>query len=94
MPTPIKIQNTVDVIEFEINGKVYTVPLATGMKREELEKLNTETALMDFFAEHLGADLWNGLTVGAQNQIARAWADENQKVSGVSVGESQASPVS
>lgn len=87
MPNPIKIENTRDVIEFEIEGKIYKVPLATGMKRQELEKLDTQKALEDFFGKHLGADLWNGLTVGAQNQIAQAWAKENERASGLSLGE-------
>lgn len=87
MPNPIKIENTRDVIEFEIGEKIYKVPLATGMKRQELEKLDTQKALEDFFAKHLGADLWNGLTVGAQNQIAQAWAKENERASGLSLGE-------
>ena len=87
MPNPIKIQNIVELIEFEIDEKVYKVPLATGMKRDELEKLNTQEALENFFRKHLGEDVWDGLTVGAQNQIAKAWADENKRATGVSVGE-------
>ena len=82
MPNPIKIENTKDVIEFEIEGAVYSVPLATGLKRSELEKLDTQKALEDFFRLHIGSDLWDGLTVGAQNQIAQAWAKENEHVSG------------
>lgn len=91
MPTPIKIQNTVDVIEFEINGKVYKVPLATGLKRDELEKLTTGEALSEFFKKHLGAEVWDNLLTGAQNQIANAWSAESEKASGVDVGKSSAS---
>lgn len=87
MPTPIKIENTKDIIEFEIDGAVYKVPLATGMHRSELEKLDTQKALEDFFRLHLGADIWDGLTVGAQNQVAQAWAKENEKISGMTTGE-------
>ena len=87
MPNPIKIENTRDIIEFELDGKIYKVPLATGMKRSELEKLDTQKALEGFFAKHFGEDVWNGLTVGAQNQIAQAWAKENEKASGLSLGE-------
>lgn len=87
MPNPIKIENTRDVIEFEIEKKVYSVPLATGMQRSELEKLDTQKALEDFFREHLGAEVWDGLTVGAQNQIAQAWAKENERASGLNMGE-------
>ena len=87
MPNPIKIENTRDVIEFEIEKKVYSVPLATGMHRSELEKLDTQKALEDFFRKHLGADVWDGLTVGAQNQMAQAWAEENERASGLKLGE-------
>ena len=87
MPNPIKIENTRDIIEFELDSKIYKVPLATGMKRSELEKLDTQKALEGFFAKHFGEDVWNGLTVGAQNQIAQAWAKENENASGLSLGE-------
>lgn len=87
MPNPIKIENTKDIIEFEIEGKVYKVPLATALKRPEINKLDTQDALEKFFAEHIGAAVWDGLTVGAQNQIADAWAKENKRVSGLSLGE-------
>lgn len=83
----IKIQNIVEVIEFEIDGKTYKVPLATGLKRPELEKLTTQAALAEFFKKHIGAEIWDDLTTGAQNQIAKAWTDESEKVSGVKVGE-------
>lgn len=87
MPTPVKIENTKDVIEFEIGTKVYKVPLATGLLRADLEKLNTQKALEEFFRKHLGAKVWDGLTVGAQNQVAQAWAKANEKTSGIPSGE-------
>ena len=83
----IKIENVVETIEFEIDDKTYTVPLATGLKRDELEKLTTQEALADFFRTHIGAEIWDNLTTGAQNQIAKAWNDESEKASGVKVGE-------
>ena len=87
MPNPIKIENTKDIIEFDIEGKIYKVPLATGLTRSELKKLNTEDNMEEFFSKYLGKDVWNGLTVGAQNQIAQAWAKEAEKSSGLSLGE-------
>lgn len=86
MPTPIKIENVVEVIEFDIDGKVYKVPLATGIKRDELKKLTSEDALADFFRKHFTAAVWDNLLTGAQNQIARAWNEESEKASGVEVG--------
>lgn len=85
MPNPIKIENTKDVIEFEIFGKVYKVPLATGLTRPELEKLDSQNALEEFFKKHI--DVWDRLLVGAQNQIAKAWSEENEKASGLTLGE-------
>ena len=87
MPNPIKIENTRDIIEFEIEGKIYKVPLATGLQRSELKKLNTEDNMEEFFSKYLGKEVWNGLTVGAQNQIAQAWAKEAEKASGLKLGE-------
>ena len=87
MPNPIKIEDTRDIIEFQIGDNVYKVPLATGMKRPELEKLDTQKALEDFFRKHSGANVWDNLTVGSQNRIAQAWAEENKKASGLSLGE-------
>lgn len=87
MPNPIKIDNAVEIIEFEIDGKIYKVPLATGLKRDELTKLTTQEALADFFKKHIGAEIWDDLTTGAQNQIAKAWNDESERASGVKVGE-------
>ena len=87
MPNPIKIENTKEVIEFEIFGKVYSVPLATGLERSELEGLKTQNDLENFFREHIGAEVWDKLLVGAQNQIAKAWDTENRKASGLSTGE-------
>ena len=86
MPNPIKIENVVEVIEYDIDGKVYKVPLATGLKRDELTKLTDEKALADFFRKHIGAEIWDNLLTGAQNQIARAWNDASEKASGVEVG--------
>lgn len=86
MSNPIKIENTKDVIQFDINGKIYNVPLATGLYRDELKKLTDEDAMANFFRKHLGAEVWDNLLTGAQNQIARAWNDESEKVSGVTVG--------
>lgn len=86
MPTPIKIENVVEVIEYDIGGKIYKVPLATGLKRDELVKLDTEDALAEFFRKHIGAEVWDALLTGAQNQIARAWNDASKEASGVEVG--------
>ena len=87
MPNPIKIENTKDVIDFEIFGKVYSVPLATGLERPDLEKLQTQKDLENYFREQIGAEVWDKLLVGAQNQIAAAWDKANREASGLSTGE-------
>ena len=87
MPEPIKIENVVETIEFSIFDKVYTVPLATGLLRPELEKLTTQDALADFFRKHIGAEVWDKLVTGAQKQISDAWSKASEEASGVKVGE-------
>lgn len=87
MPEPIKIENIVEVIEFDIEGKTYTVPLATGLLRSELEKLTTQDALADFFRQQIGAEVWDKLVTGAQRKISDAWSKASQEASGVKVGE-------
>lgn len=95
MPTPIKINNKIEYVAFEIEGTVCEVPIASSLMPQELEKLTTQEALTEFFKKHIGAELWESLNIGARNQIAQVWSDESSnKSGGASVGKSSASPKS
>ena len=92
MPNPLKIDRSkTKVIEFDIDGKIYKVPLGTSLKRQELAEIRSEEGGNKFFEKHLGADLWNDLTVGEQRQITQAWSDATQEDCGITPGESSAS---
>ena len=89
MPNTLKLErNKKEVLEVEIEGKIYKVPLGTELKRKELAGMKKEENVMKFFEEHLGKDLMDDLTVGELKQIITAWSDATQKASGVSLGES------
>ena len=88
MPNTLKLdRNTVKVLEVEIEGKIYKIPLGTSLKRKELEKLSNDAEAQKFFETHLGKELWNDLTVGEQRQISQAWSEATQEDSGVKPGE-------
>ena len=89
MPNTLKLErNKKEVLEVDIEGKIYKVPLGTELKRKELAGMKKEENVMKFFEKHLGKDLMDDLTVGELKQIITAWSEATQKASGVSLGES------
>lgn len=89
MPNTLKLErNKREVLEVEIEGKIYKIPLGTELKRKELAGMKKEENVMKFFEKYLGKDLMDDLTVGELKQIINAWSEATQKASGVSLGES------
>ena len=89
MPNTLKLErNKIEVLEVDIEGKIYKIPLGTQLKRKELAELKSEDAIMKFFETYLGKELMDDLTVGELKTIISAWSDATQKSGGVSVGES------
>ena len=72
----------VEVLKVNIEDKSYSIPLGTSLKRKELAQLKTEEAVNEFFAEHIGADLWDDLTIGEQKEIITAWSKATTDASG------------
>lgn len=89
MPNTLKLErNKREVLEVDIDGKIYTIPLGTELKRKELAGMKKEENVVKFFEEHLGKDIMDDLTVGELKQIITAWSEATTKASGVSLGES------
>lgn len=78
----------VKVLKVDIEGKIYSVPLGTSLKRKELSELTTESAIMGFFEKHIGKEQMDDLSYGEIKQIVDAWTKETQEESGVSLGKS------
>lgn len=77
-----------EVLKVNIEGKSYSIPLGTSLKRKELASLKSEDAIMSFFEKYLGEDLMEDLTVGEIKTIVTAWSKATEETSGVSLGES------
>ncbi|MBO5969739.1 MAG: hypothetical protein J6S14_14700 [Clostridia bacterium] len=89
MPNTLKLErNKREVLEVEIEGEIYKIPLGTELKRKELAGMKKEENVMKFFEKYLGKELMDDLTVGELKQIINAWSEATQKASGVSLGES------
>jgi len=89
MPNTLKLErNMTEVLEVEIEGKFYNIPLGTSLKRKELAGMKKEENVIKFFETYLGKELMDDLTVGELKQIINAWSEATQKASGVSLGES------
>lgn len=89
MPNTLKLErNKREVLEIDIEGKIFKIPLGTELKRKELAKLSSEDEVMKFFEGYLGKDLMDDLTVGELKTIINAWSEATQKASGVTLGES------
>ena len=89
MPNTLKLErNKVEVLEVEIEGKIYKIPLGTQLKRKDLANLKSEDAVIEFFEKYLGKELMDDLTIGELKTIINAWSEATQKSGGVTVGES------
>ena len=74
MPELTLKRNETQVLKVNIEDKSFNIPLGTSLKRKELAKLKTEDAVNKFFAQYIGAELWDDLTIGEQKAIITAWS--------------------
>ena len=79
MPELTLNRKKIEVLKINIEDKTYSVPLGFSLKRKELAKLDKEDEVMKFFEKHIGAEVWNDLTIGEQKQIIDAWAKATQE---------------
>lgn len=87
MPELTLNRKEVEVLKVNIEGKSFSIPLGTSLKRSELAKLKTEESVMSFFEKYLGKELMDDLSVGEIKQIIDAWSEATKKSGGVSLGE-------
>lgn len=74
MPELTLKRNETQVLKVNIEDKSFNIPLGTSLKRKELAKLKTEDAVNKFFAQYIGEELWDDLTIGEQKEIITAWS--------------------
>lgn len=74
MPELTLKRNETQVLKVNIEDKSFSIPLGTSLKRKELAKLKTEDAVNKFFAQYIGEELWEDLTIGEQKAIITAWS--------------------
>ena len=87
MPEITLNRKEVEVLKVNIEGKNYSIPLGTSLKRSELAKLKTEDEVMKFFEKYLGKELMDDLSIGEIKQIIDAWSEAKKKSGGVTLGE-------
>lgn len=86
MPEITLNRKEIEVLKVNIEGKSYSIPLGTSLKRKELQGLGDEDAVMQFLAKYLGEDVLDDLNVGELKQIIDAWSKATEEASGVSLG--------
>lgn len=87
MPELIKLnKKRVEVLKVEIEGKVYSIPLGTSLKRKELAKLDKQDEVIKFFEKYLTKAVVDELTMGDLKQIIEAWSKATQEASGIKLG--------
>lgn len=88
MPELNLTRKEIEVLKVNIEGKSYSIPLGTSLKRKDLAKLKTDDEVMKFFEKYLGKDLMEDLTIGEIKAIITAWSKATEEASGVKLGES------
>ena len=91
MPKLVLDKKEVEVLEVEIEGKTYNIPLGTELTRKQLTEMADEDKTMAFFEKYLGKNLMDRLKYGEISQIVHAWNDATEEASGLKMGESYAS---
>ena len=80
-----------EVLKVNIEGKTYSIPLGTSLKRKELKDLANEDAAMEFLEKYLTKEVMDDLNIGELKQIIDAWSKATEEASGESLGKSSAS---
>jgi len=80
------------------SDEVYQVPLLGSLPitvHQELAKVNNDPSgdaatewFLKFFSDHTSADFINSLTLDDLKTLMRAWKEESEEASGVTMGES------
>lgn len=78
----------VQTLTVNIGEKSYEIPLGSSLSIGEAKGLDTFEGTLAFYRKHIPSKVLDSLTYAEVNQITKAWAEETQKASQVSLGES------
>lgn len=88
MVVELKDPKQIESLEVKIGDQSYMIPLGTAMTVKELKALRTDEDIMAFLGRHMPEDVVDSLTFENLAQIMKAWRDETEKASGITMGES------
>jgi len=66
-----------DFFKLNIGEESYLIPLARSLTFEEINKMQDRKNVVEFFRKHLGADVFNALTVDQFEIVCREWQKAN-----------------
>jgi len=75
-----------DFFKLNIGEESYLIPLARSLTFEEINKMQDKENVVEFFRKHLGAEVFNALTVDQFEIVCREWQKANDMTS---VGEDE-----
>jgi len=78
----------VQTLTVNIGDKSYDIPLGSSLSIAETKGLDTFEGTLAFYGKYIPEEVLGGLTYAEVNQITKAWAEETQKASRLSLGES------
>lgn len=90
----ITLEQPKEVLQVNIGGKSYSIPLAGSMPFVYAMKLRKGTdeqklaMMIEFFQKYIPEKVFDALTSDAVGQIIQAWTDASKEASGVTPGES------
>ena len=70
-----------DFFKLNIGEESYLIPLARSLTFEEINKMQDKENVVEFFRKHLGADVFNALTVDQFEIVCREWHKANDMTS-------------
>lgn len=88
MVVELKDPKQIDTLEVRIGDDSYMIPLGTSMTVKEIKALRSNDDVFAFFGKYIPKKVLENLTLDNLTQILKAWNDETERVSGVSLGES------
>ena len=84
----------IDSLEVKYGDESYMIPLGNHLPLKRIKALKTDDDIIDFLAKYMPKKVVESLTVSQFSEIMKAWGEETRRVSGVTPGESKASPSS
>lgn len=77
----------VENLKVNIGDNSYNIPLGAALSIDDYTLLDSFEGTVEFYARYIPKEVLNALSFAEINQLTKAWADETQKQSKVSLGE-------